>query len=222
MKMPASRRRSNEEWLRALRSSGATQEEALQDLRDYLLRAVLVYLSRDRSDLARFHPDELRQLAEDWAQEALLTIVDKLDTFRGQSKFTTWAYRVVINLAADELRHRRWKALSLEALAEEEEMPLLSMIEDTQAEDPEKAAERQEIWATIQRIIDEELTDRQRTALTNLLLRGMPMQEVAERLGTNKNNVYKIMHDARKKLKKRLTEYGLSEEYILATFSQTT
>jgi RNA polymerase sigma-70 factor (ECF subfamily) len=220
--MPASRRRSNEEWLRALRSRGAMQEEALQDLRDYLLRAVLVYLSRDRSDLARFHPDELRQLAEDWAQEALLTIVDKLDTFRGQSKFTTWAYRVVINLAADELRHRRWKALSLEALAEEEEMPLLSMIEDTQAEDPEKAAERQEIWATIQRIIDEELTDRQRTALTNLLLRGMPMQEVAERLGTNKNNVYKIMHDARKKLKKRLTEYGLSEEYILATFSQTT
>jgi RNA polymerase sigma-70 factor (ECF subfamily) len=220
--MPASRRRSNEEWLRALRSRGAMQEEALQDLRDYLLRAVLVYLSRDRSDLARFHPDELRQLAEDWAQEALLTIVDKLDTFRGQSKFTTWAYRVVINLAADELRHRRWKALSLEALAEEEEMPFLSMIEDTQAEDPERAAEQQEIWATIQRIIEEELTERQRTALTNLLFRGMPMKEVAERLGTNKNNVYKIMHDARKKLKERLTEYGLSEEYILATFSQTT
>jgi len=145
--------------------------------------------------------------------------MDKLDTLRGQSKFTTWAYRIVINLAADELRHRRWGALSLETLSEEEGIIPLSMIADTRAEDPERAAEQGEIWITLQRIIDEELTDRQRTALTSLLFRGMPMEEVAERLGTNKNNVYKIMHNARKKLKKRLTEYGLSEEYILATLS---
>ena len=217
--MSTTQRRSNEEWLRALRSRGTSQEEALQDLRDYLLRAVLVYLSRDRSDLAHFHPDELQHLAEDWAQEALVTIVGKLDTFRGQSKFTTWAYRIVINQAAGELRHRRWSAVSLEALPEEEEPSLLSMIEDVRAQDPERATQQEEVLAIIQRIIDEELTDRQRVALTNLLFRGMPMGEVAERLGTNKNNVYKIMHDARKKLKKRLPEYDLSEDYVLSIFS---
>lgn len=218
--MPTPQRRNNAEWLHALRSQGATQEEALQDLRDYLLRAALVYLSRHRSDLAHFHREELQHLAEDWAQEALLAVMDKLHTFRGQSKFTTWTYRIVINLAASGLRRRRWRALSLDALPEEEELPLLSMIGDTRAQDPERAAQQKEIWAIIQRIVDEELTDRQRTALTALLFHGMPMDEVAKRLGTNKNNVYKIMHDARKKLKKRLIEHDLSEEYILAIFSQ--
>ena len=151
--------------------------------------------------------------------EQVVTIVDKLDTFRGQSKFTTWAYSIVINVAAGELRHRRWSALSLEALPEEEEPPLMSMIEDVRAQDPERATQQEEVLVIIQRIIDEELTDRQRVALTNLLFRGMPMGEVAERLGTNKNNVYKIMHDARKKLKKRLPEYDLSEDYVLSIFS---
>lgn len=195
------------------------QEEALNDLRDYLLRAVLVYLSRHRSDLAHFHQDERKHLAEDFAQEALLTIMDKLHTFRGHSKFTTWAYRIVINLAAEELRRRRWSALSLEALLEEEGSPLLSMIETTRAQDPERAAQQEEIWLTLQRVIDEELTQRQHMALTSLIFRGMPMNEVARRLETNKNNIYKIMHDARKKLKKRLTEYGLSEDDILSIFS---
>lgn len=212
--------RSNEEWLHALRSHGATQQGAIEELRDYLLRVVLLYISRDRSDLAHFHPDELQHLAEDWAQGALLTILNKLDTFRGQSKFTTWAYRIVINLAAGELRHRRWSALSLEALPdEEEELPLMSMIGDARTQDPERANQQEEVLTIIQRIIDEELTDRQRMALTNLLFRGMPMDEVAERLGTNKNNVYKIMHDARRKLKKRLIEYDLSEDYVLSIFS---
>jgi RNA polymerase sigma-70 factor (ECF subfamily) len=218
--MSATHKRSNEEWLYALRSHGATQEEALEGLRDYLLRAVMVYLSRDRSDLAHFSPEELQHLAEDWAQEALVTVVDKLDTFRGQSKFTTWAYRIVINLAAGELRHRRWRALSLEALPDEEEEPsLMAMIEDVRSQDPERATQQEEVLVVIQRIIDEELSERQRIALTHLLFRGMPMSEVAKQLGTNKNNVYKILHDARKKLKSRLTEYDLSEDYVLSIFS---
>lgn len=214
------KKRSNEEWLRALRGGGVLQQEALQDLRDYLLRAVFVYLSRHRSDLSHFHHDELRQLAEDWTQDAVLAIVDKLDTFRGQSKFTTWTYRFVINLAAGELRRRRWSARSLDTLAEEGELAPLSFIEDTRAQDPERAAQQEEVWATIRRVIDEELTDRQRTAFTGLVLKGMPMDEVAKRLGTNRNNIYKIMHDARKKLKKHLIEYGLSQEYILTLFAE--
>jgi len=220
--MILTKKRSNEEWLHALRGRGAPQQEALNDLRDYLLRAVFVYLSRHRSDLSHFHHDELRQLAEDWAQDALLAIMDKLDTFRGQSKFTTWAYRFVINLAAGELRRRRWRDISLDMLpAEEEELAPLSFIEDTRAQDPERAVQQEEIWITIQRVIDEELTDRQRTALTSFVLKGMPMDEVARRLDTNRNNVYKLMHDARKKLKKRLTERGLSQEYILTLFAES-
>jgi RNA polymerase sigma factor (sigma-70 family) len=112
--------RSNEAWMRDLRGSGRTYEEAMAVLRDYLMRAVLVYLSRRRSDVLEWTAEDLRSFAEDMTQEAILDIKDNLGKFRGESKFTTWAYRFVINRAAGELRRSRYRDYSFEAIQEEE------------------------------------------------------------------------------------------------------
>ena len=100
--------RTNEEWLAALR--GPEQEEALADLRTFLVRG-LGYALANRSDV----DDQVR---EDFAQEALLKILNGLDTFRGESRFTTWAQKIAVNVAFTELRRRRWQDTSLEAITE--------------------------------------------------------------------------------------------------------
>ena len=113
--------RSNAEWLRALQEQqGEALSEALQDLYDYLLRAVLVYLSQSRGELADWSRDDLRNLAQDLAQDALLEVRENLGSFKGESKFTTWAYRFVINRAASELRRLRYRNVSFDQLHEEE------------------------------------------------------------------------------------------------------
>jgi RNA polymerase sigma-70 factor (ECF subfamily) len=157
-------------------------------------------------------------MAEDFAQEALLQIQAKLDTFRGESKFTTWAYPFVINIAAGELRLRRWRALSVEALVGEQDIPLLSFLGDEGAPDPEMVAERNHVLDLIRQIIDQDLTERQRFALVSVHFEGMPVAEVARELNTTPNNVYKIIHDARKKLKRGLYRH-YSQEDVLAIFS---
>lgn len=211
--------RSNAEWLAAL-GDEETQAEALADLREYLLRAVFVYLSRHRADLTDLDWRELEHLAEDSTQEALLQILAKLDTFRGESKFTTWVYRFVINIVAGELRLHRWRTLSMEMLLSEQEIPLSTFLSDLEAPDPETAAARNQILDLIHQIISEELTERQRFALINVHFQGVPMAEVARHLNSTSNNVYKLLHDARKKLKKSLQRHRYSEADVLAIFGE--
>jgi len=204
--------RSNDAWLADLRDAEA-RPEALSDLREYLLRAVYVYLDRHREDLSHLDRRELEHLAEDFAQEALLQIQDKLDTFRGESKFTTWAYRFVINVAAAELRLHRWRTLSIEALVLDQQT--------TQPElDPEIMTARTQVIELLCEIIDEELTERQRFALLNVHFHNVPVSEVAQQLDTTPNNVYKIIYDARKKLEKGLEQRYYSKADILALFSE--
>ena len=211
------RRRTNTEWLCELHARNA---EALADLREYLLRVVFLYLDRHREDLIYLDRRELEHLAEDFAQEALLQIQDRLDTFRGESKFTTWAYRFVINIAAAELRRRCWRTVSLEEVIAPGEEPLLAFLGDQEAADPETIAQRRQILEVIGRIIQEDLTENQRFAVVNVYFRGMPMVEVAEQLGTTRNNVYKLLHDARKKLRRRLRDHFYSKAVILSIFGE--
>jgi RNA polymerase sigma-70 factor (ECF subfamily) len=212
------RPRSNDEWLADL-GAQPTRTDALADLRDYLLRAVYVYLDQHREDLFDLDRSELEQMGEDFAQEALLQVLDKLETFRGESKFTTWAYRFVINVAATELRLHRWRTVSMEAVvAEDEEISLFRFLSDVEAPDPETTAARMEILEVMQTIIDEELTRRQRTALVNIKIRGVPVEAVAEELGGSANSVYKLIYDARKKLKDGLERRHYSQADVLAIF----
>ena len=192
----------------------------MADLRDYLLRAVLVYLSRHRSDLAGFDYEELRQLAEDWAQLAVLQVLGSLSTFRGDSKFTTWAYRVAINLVAAELRRKRWETVSLEGLRETES-PGAAARGEASGPTPESQVSRGQVWAVVEHVIATDLTDRQRTALTRIVLEDVPVEVVAAEMGTNRNNLYKIVHDARRKLRRELEARGWSADDIWQAFGES-
>jgi len=207
---------SNEEWIRALRSGGDEQQKALDALRNGILRALHWYLSERRLGEGG-NQGQVRQLAEDFTQEALLTILEKLSTFRGESRFTTWAYKVALHRALGELRRRRWKEISLEELKIGEDLPSWP-IEEGRSPDPERTFQQEEVWRILKGIIEQDLTQRQRTVLIAHIFQGVPLDVVADHLGTDRDNVYKLLHDARKKLKGRLVEHGFTQEEILKIF----
>lgn len=211
-------RRTNEQWLQSLKEPGEQQIEATEELRDYLMRAILVYLHKHRGDLANWSSSNIRHFAEDMAQEALLAIRQKLDTFRGDSKFTTWAYRFAINITAGELRRSRYRDLSLESVQEQETLFLNDVFRDTRNVGPGVAAERQAFIDLLSHIIREELTERQRLAILAVHFQGRSMQEVAEKMGINRNALYKLLHDARKRIKSQLQARYISSGDVLALF----
>lgn len=212
--------RTNDEWLHDLTQSGPAQEEALADLRDYLLRVVLVYLSKNRSDLSRLSGGEIRQMAEDLAQDALLSIQDNLESFRGDARFTTWAYRFVINRAISVLRRRRRTAFSYEELWENQSAVLMDLLQEERTADPQQMVEQQRLILLLRRVIDEHLTDLQRTAVVAVYFEGRSMAETAARLEMKPNALYKLLHDARKRIKRQLQLRHLSAGDILALFEE--
>ncbi len=209
--------RTNEEWLRELQAQGAEQKEALDDLREYLLRAALYLFNKNRSRLARVPPAQIEQLAEDLAQDALIEILNQLDEFRGDSKFTTWAFRFVVNKSLVELRRQQGRAVSLEDILEKTETPELSFADDKTVA-PDRAAQREEVWRMIRQVITNDLTEKQRQALLAIAFEDVPIDDVAQVWHTNRNAVYKMLHDARLKLKKGLEDRGLTVEEILRIF----
>lgn len=211
------KQRTNEEWLRELRSTGPEQEEAINDLREYLLRAVLYFFGQNPGDLRGLAREEIEQVAQDLAQDALLTVLNHLDDFRGESKFTTWAYRFAINISLVEARRQRWKNVSLDNLLSRAELPDLQL-EDKTAADPDLAARQREIWSVVRDVIDHDLTPRQRELLIAIAFEDVPMDVVTKQFNTNRNAVYKMLHDARAKLKKSLEERGFAMQDILGAF----
>jgi RNA polymerase sigma-70 factor (ECF subfamily) len=201
--------RTNQEWVDALRGPG--QKEALDDLRLLLVRG-LRYALADRYGVTEAD-------LQDFAQDGLLKVLAGLDSFRGESRFTTWAHKIAVRVAFTELRRRRWKDVSLhDLIARHDEGDFTPAVLTDSAPSPEKHATQHELAETVQRLIDEELTDRQRQAMTAVLIGGMPLEEVARRMGTNRNALYKLIHDARQRLRKALDAHGLSPEEVLAAF----
>ncbi len=205
--------RTNQEWLQDLQDP--ISEEALIDLRKILLRGL-------RASLASRIQTDLDQITEDFVQEALLKILSSLDTFRGESRFTTWAQKIAIHVAFTELRRRRWKDVSLQDMIEtpegEEYTPVI--LTDP-SPSPEKETSRNDILSLINDMIQNDLTERQRTAIVAILQGGMPIDEVANRLDTNRNALYKLIHDARKRMVQTLNERtGLSAQEVLLMFEQ--
>lgn len=213
--------RTNEQWLVDLQADGASRDRALDDLRERLRRGLYFYLSRERSDLSDRTSDDINQMAEDFAQDALLKVLDNLDTFRGESLFTTWATKIAVRVALSEMRRVRWKDYSLETLtADGEYMPRLSdvSVAPNQPPNPESAAERESILQVVDRGITEVLTERQRTALVAATIQGVALDELARIMDTNTNALYKLIHDARLKLRRYLEEQNLSLDYVMALF----
>lgn len=201
--------RTNKQWTSAL--SGPGRDEAIMELRALLVRGLRSALRRQSgvSDAA----------VEDFAQEALIKILDNLDSFRGESRFTTWSQKIAVRVAFTELRRKEWRNVSLQSITDRYDTggPEPREIADSQ-QTPEDLATRQVMFDTVRRIIYEELTERQREAIVAVMLNGMPLEEAARRMDTNRNALYKLLYDARKRLKKCLISEGISSRDALAVF----
>lgn len=213
--------RTNEQWLTELQSEGPAQKKAIEDLRTRLHRSVYYYLSQERSDLRDLAQKELVEMAQDMAQDAVLRVMDNLENFRGESRFTTWTNKIAIRLAISELRRARYKDFSLDNLTASGDFLSAQTNLVTEAPlGPEAAAERDDVMAIIGNAMRESLTERQYQALVAVALEGVPMDVVAEQMDTNRNALYKLIHDARKKLKAHLESQGLSTDYMMNLFER--
>jgi RNA polymerase sigma-70 factor (ECF subfamily) len=206
--------RTNEAWLADLRSNGEVRSRALEDLRLVIQRGLPYALSRWLS------PDQPQfgALVEEVTQETLLRVLDQLDTFEGRSQFTTWVHKIAVRIALTELRRKRWRDSSLDELTENEDAPPPpGLLADSQA-GPEISAERIDMLSRVRRIIEEELTERQRQALILLGVQDMPIEDAARKLKTNRNALYKLLHDARLRLRTRLAKEEIAPHEVLALF----
>jgi RNA polymerase sigma-70 factor, ECF subfamily len=207
-------KRTNQEWLNDLRAEGTAHEEALEDLHAIILRGLPYALSRWLSPSS----PQFNSLTEEVAQDTLLRVLDQFEKFEGRSQFTTWVHKIAIRIALTELRRKRWQDSSLDELVDNEDIPTPQRILEDARATPEQTAVRSDMMARIRHVIEEELTERQRKALTMLTMDGMPMEEAARRLKTNRNALYKLLHDARLRLKQRLEREGLNAQEVLAAF----
>ena len=197
--------RDNDRWVAELR---AEEEAAITDLRSALMRNLRKSLSSyDRAD---------DSFLEDAVQDSIIRILARLEQFEGRSRFVTWATTIAIRVAMDELRRSRWKDVSLDdVMTDAEFIPQRAI--DTEST-PDAQVERMSILDSMQEVIQSELTERQRTALL-AEMKGMPQDELARQLGSNRNAIYKLTHDARKNLKKGLEAAGYTADDILTTFT---
>lgn len=213
--------RSNQEWLHDLSTNGPLQDAAIADLRELLLRAALYFFSRNLDDFRGLSRDEILQRAQDCAQEALIAVISHLSDFRGDSKFTTWAYKFAINISLMTARRERWKQVSLDELAASDQNhsfeSIMEEISDIIA--PEQSALQAEAQQIMQDVINHDLTEKQRQVLVLMIVHEIPLDEVVRYLGTNRNAVYKMLHDARRKLKSRLLAHGFEMHEMLNLFS---
>jgi RNA polymerase sigma-70 factor (ECF subfamily) len=200
--------RTNQQWLEALR--GPDHDQALADLRAGLLRG-LRYALPDRSEVSE-------AALEDFVQDAILRILDNLDSFRGESSFTTWAQKIAVRVALTELRRLRWRDVSLEDHTGDSDTDFLPRTLADPSAGPEQRAMQSAVLEALRQAISEQLTDRQRTAMKAVYQQGMPLEEVARRMGTNRNALYKLLHDARQRIRETMIAQGLSSKETLDAF----
>jgi len=191
-------------WLRDLRGSGTARLQAIERLHTLLLRAARFEVARRRPTLPHLRGNELDDIAQEAADDALVSVLARLDDFRGASRFTTWVYKFALLEAAVKLRRRAWQGR--EVPLEPENWSLFS----SAALEPDEQAAQSELLTTLQGAIETVLTDHQRRVLVALALNGVPVDVLAERLNTTRGALYKTLHDARRKLRRHLQESGLA------------
>jgi RNA polymerase sigma-70 factor (ECF subfamily) len=189
-------------WLRRLGGTGAQREAAVAELHLLLLRAARFEVGRRSGSLPHLRGGDHEDLAQQSADDALLAILGKLDDFRGESRFTTWAYKFALLEAAVKVRRRAWQG---------REVPLeegaWSVLADVGAQ-AERGAEDGELFAVIREEIERCLSPRQREVLVAVALNDVPIDVLAERLDATRGALYKTLHDARRKLRTALAERG--------------
>ena len=193
-------------WLRDLQDEGGARDNAIVRLHALLVRVACGAAARRRSTLPARATEEVDDLCVQAANDALMAILAKLHTYRGAARFTTWACKFVILEASARLRRHAWRERKVEPddtiwdRLPDEAPPVLKRLEDDQ------------LIGALRRAVDAHLTERQRLIFQSVTLDDVPIDVLAERLGTTRGAIYKTLHDARAKLRRALTDAGYAEQ----------
>jgi RNA polymerase sigma-70 factor (ECF subfamily) len=190
-------------WLDALSGAGHAHDEAVGRLHELLLRAARFEVSRRRLALPYLRGGDHDDLAQQAADDALFAVLAKLDDFRGDSRFTTWVYKFALYEAAVKLRRRAWQDRELPL--EPDSWPDIA----SRALSPDEHVAESELLGALRDAINGALSAHQREVLVAITLNGVPIDVLAERLNTTRGALYKTLHDARRKLRGRLSAQGL-------------
>ena len=191
-------------WLERLRSEGQERDAAIAELREILLRATRFEVRRRCATLSQFRGGDQEDLAEQSAGDAMVAILGKLDDFRGESRFTTWAYKFALYEAAARIRKLSWQGRELPL--DERDWPRVP----DPGPVPHDEVEVNDLLSAIRQEIESSLTPRQREVLIALALNEVPIDVLAERTGSSRGALYKMLHDARQKLRESLAARGLT------------
>ena len=193
---------TDDNWVARLQGDEPGRSEALGELRELILRGLSHSLNRRYGSSFQ---------ADDVVQEALLKILSSLDSFEGRSRFLTWAMSVATRVGISALRRKHTRDISLESLSEAD----LLKYEPHEPSVNERNAQRRQMVDVLNQLVDSLLTAKQRLVVRGLL-EGVPVDELARRLGSNRNATYKLLHDARQKLKAGLEQSGLTAQHIIS------
>ena len=194
-------------WVERLKGEPDVREAALLELRGILLRGLTQSMS------VRYGGG---YQAEDVVQEALIKILNSLDQFGGRSKFTTWAMTVATRIGISEMRRKHYQDVSIEAFQGDDSAKIEIAVDDNDSS--EDKVDRIAMVQKLQELINETLTEKQRFAV-RATLEGLPVEVIAEKSGSNRNSVYKLVHDARMKLKSSLESAGINADELATTFA---
>ena len=194
------------EWLRALERDDKVRDDAIARLHALLLRVSHAEASRRRSSRPGQTPDDVEDLCVQATNDAVMAILRKLSSYRGDARFMTWACKFVIYETSSRLRRAAWRQRRVE-------------LDDTvwaRLPDAAPAAlqrlESDQVMAALHRAVDEHLTERQRLIFQSVTMEDVPIDVLAERLGASRGAIYKTLHDARAKLRRALIDAGHGEE----------
>ena len=190
------------DWVIALQSPGTERDDAMARLHETLLRVARSELHRRHGQLNVAGP-ELDDLAHQAAADAMMAVMAKLDQFRGESKFTTWAFKFVMFEVSAKIGRHFWRRPPVALTAED-----WDRLPDRFGFDPAAASERRDFVRAVHRAVQEDLTEHQRQVFVPLVLDGIPLDALAEKLGSSRNAIYKTMFDARRKLRASLVANG--------------
>ena len=207
---------TNSEWLSGLKTEGRIQETAIGSLREILIRGLKHGLTQYISTLG----DRYEPMMEDIAQEALIKILDNIDSFRGESQFTTWACKIAVRTALTEMRRKKWRDVSLDEIMEARNNDRKINLQSNKTPAPDNEIERKEIMDKLTEIIQKKLSKKQKTALMSVMIGGMPLEEVARKMKTNRNAVYKLIHDARVRIRRIMEQTYMSPTEALKSFER--
>lgn len=194
-----------DEWHLDLLAEGASRDKAVAQLHGLLVRAARFEVFRRRDALPQLSAVELDELAQDAADDAAVSVLRRVDDFRGESSFRTWAYKFALLEAAVKVRRRAWR--DREVTLEPEHWETLAHA----GPGPEDDAENGALLEAVREGIRTVLTPRQRQVLVSTVLEGVPIDVLAERLGSNRNALYKMLHDARRRLREYVAAAGFPE-----------